>query len=388
MNGEGISDLMGLMIDLVQTYMNANIAIKDTIECTVMDVKPIVGLGTTIDVILANGKLNVHDEIIICGVETPIITKITKLLTPKIGTETKQDNIDYISHKMCVKICAGSLEKAISGSELYVIKNQNDKDKYYNILLNSVNSILSSIPKNMDGLIVQTSTIGSLEAIVMFLNEMKIPISNAGLGTIQKKNIMDVQNIKNKKYEVLLAFDVDISEQAQEMINKTNIKIIKSNIIYELFDLLKKHINNYDAEQKEKNKMAVVFPVKMKIIEVFAKHNPLIVGCKILDGQLKIGTPLCILTGENNEKFVLGKVIGMQINKKDITTGKIGDEVGVKIQCVANNISYGRTIEKESVLYSVITRESIDALKESFKDEMTNNDWKLIISLKKQQNIA
>jgi translation initiation factor 5B len=392
-NGEGICDLIDSMIDLVQKYLTSNILIKNTIECTIMDIKPVVGLGMTMDVILANGTLNVHDEIMICGINAPITTKITKLLTPKVGMETKSDNTDYCSHKsvsgaMCVKICANMLEEAISGSDLYVCKNHTDKIKYHDILVNSVESILSTIQKNPDGLIVQTSTLGSLEAIVMQLNNMKIPIYSAGLGAVQKKNIYDLNNIKNKKYALLLAFDVGISEQAQEMIND-NIKtqIIKSNIIYEMFDSLKKYIDKYDADIKEKNKSIAIFPVKMKIIEVFARHNPLIVGCRILDGQLKIGTPLCILN-DNNERFILGKVIGLQINKKDITTGKIGDEVGIKIQCIANNISYGRTIEKESILYSAITRESIDALKESFKNDMTINDWKLIVALKKEQNIV
>lgn len=34
-------------------------------------------------------------------------------------------------------------------------------------------------------------------------------------------------------------------------------------------------------------------------------------------------------------------------------------------------------------VYSRITRESIDALKSHFKDELSNDDWRLVIDLKK-----
>lgn len=37
---------------------------------------------------------------------------------------------------------------------------------------------------------------------------------------------------------------------------------------------------------------------------------------------------------------------------------------------------------------SVISRESIDALKEYFKDEMTKDDWRVVIKLKKTFNVT
>lgn len=47
-----------------------------------IQVKALPGMGTTIDVILINGRLREGDTIIVPGVEGPIVTQIRGLLLP------------------------------------------------------------------------------------------------------------------------------------------------------------------------------------------------------------------------------------------------------------------------------------------------------------------
>ena len=44
--------------------------------------------------------------------------------------------------------------------------------------------------------------------------------------------------------------------------------------------------------------------------------------------------------------------------------------------------TYGRQLEDNDRLYSLISRASINCLKEFYRDEVTQDEWKLIIQLK------
>lgn len=55
--GEGIPDMLQLLIHLCQSRMSEQLMYLSEVEATVLEVKVIEGLGTTIDVILSNGYL-------------------------------------------------------------------------------------------------------------------------------------------------------------------------------------------------------------------------------------------------------------------------------------------------------------------------------------------
>jgi translation initiation factor 5B len=55
--------------------------------------------------------------------------------------------------------------------------------------------------------------------------------------------------------------------------------------------------------------------------------------------------------------------------------------VAIKIEG-PNQPSYGRQLEDKDVLYSLISRRSIDTLKEFYRDEVTKDEWALLKKLK------
>ena len=81
--GEGIPDLLGYITEYCQTALEEKITPKPDFNCTVMEVKKIDGLGTTIDVILVDGQLKEGDKIVLSGFEGPVETTIRALLTPQ-----------------------------------------------------------------------------------------------------------------------------------------------------------------------------------------------------------------------------------------------------------------------------------------------------------------
>jgi translation initiation factor 5B len=81
--GEGVPDMIKLLVDLTQTRMVNSLMYISTLECTVLEVKVVEGLGTTIDVILSNGYLREGDKIVLCGLNGPIVTQVRALLMPQ-----------------------------------------------------------------------------------------------------------------------------------------------------------------------------------------------------------------------------------------------------------------------------------------------------------------
>jgi translation initiation factor 5B len=62
-----------------------------------------------------------------------------------------------------------------------------------------------------------------------------------------------------------------------------------------LFDAFTAY-NNEIAEAKRKDAAPqAIYPCRLKIIAAFAKRDPIILGVDILDGTLRIGTPLCVV---------------------------------------------------------------------------------------------
>lgn len=81
--GEGIPDLLMLIIALTQKMMADDLMFSKEIEATILEVKMVTGHGMTIDVILVNGILHEGDRIVLCGMNGPIVTNIRALLTPQ-----------------------------------------------------------------------------------------------------------------------------------------------------------------------------------------------------------------------------------------------------------------------------------------------------------------
>jgi translation initiation factor 5B len=179
--GEGVPDLLALLVRLCQKMMDARLQYISDLQCTVLEVKVVEGFGTTIDVILANGVLREGDTIVICGMNGPIVTNIRALLTPQPLKELRVKG-DFVHHKevkaaMGLKISAQNMEMAVAGSQLMVCGPRDNMEDIKDEVMSDLATILSRIDRSGQGVCVQASTLGSLEALLSFLKDSKIPVS-------------------------------------------------------------------------------------------------------------------------------------------------------------------------------------------------------------------
>ncbi|RKP24453.1 P-loop containing nucleoside triphosphate hydrolase protein, partial [Syncephalis pseudoplumigaleata] len=402
--GEGVPDLLNLLVQLTQTRMNDKLMYLSELECTVLEVKVIEGLGTTIDVVLSNGVLNEGDRIVVCGLNGPIATNVRALLTPQPLRELRVKSA-YVHHKtikaaMGVKICAPDLEKAIAGSRLLVVGPDDDEEELMDEVMSDLQTLLSSVDKSGRGVCVQASTIGSLEALLEFLRVSKIPVSGINIGPGYKRDIIRCSTMleRAKEFAVMLCFDVKVDKEAQELADELGVRVFTADIIYHLFDQFTAY-NKEIMEQRRKDQAPeAVFPCVLRIVPgcVFNKRDPIVLGVDVVEGSLRPGTPICVVNTDPETKakeiITLGKVTSIEQNHKSVDLVKKGQAaagVAVKIECPVYETPkmVGRHFTEQNELYSKISRQSIDILKDSFRNDVSKEEWALIVKLKKTLDI-
>ncbi|KAF1361414.1 hypothetical protein EJ07DRAFT_154198 [Lizonia empirigonia] len=395
--GEGIPDMIKLIVNLTQNRLTNNLMYLSEVECTVLEVKVIEGLGTTIDVILSNGVLHEGDRIVLCGNPEPIVTNVRALLTPAEMKELRVKS-QYVHNKevkaaMGIKIAADGLDTAIAGSRLLVVGPDDDEEDLMDEVMGDLEHLLSRVSKTGRGVSVQASTLGSLEALLEFLRVSKIPVSTISIGPVFKKDVLraGVMLEKAKEYAVMLCFDVKVDKDAKAYADEIGVKIFEADIIYHLFDKFTVHMKQLEEQRKEESKMLAVFPCVLRPVAVFNKKDPIVIGIDVIEGNLRMTTPICAIkknaaTGVK-EIIQLGRVTSIERDHKQIQVCKKGQpSVAVKIEG-PNQPMYGRHLEEDDTLYSAISRKSIDTLKEFFRSDVSQDEWKLLIELKKMFDI-
>ncbi|KAM9821093.1 eukaryotic translation initiation factor 5B [Neosynchiropus ocellatus] len=389
-SGDGMGNLIALLVELTQTLLSKRLAHCDELRAQVMEVKALPGMGTTIDVILINGRLREGETIIVPGVEGPIVTQIRGLLLPPPLKELRVKN-QYEKHKEVstsqgVKILGKDLEKTLAGLPLLVAHHDDEIPVLRDELIRELKQTLSSIKLEEKGVYVQASTLGSLEALLEFLRTSKVPYAGINIGPVHKKDVMKASTMleHDPQFAVILAFDVKVERESQEMADSLGVRIFSAEIIYHLFDAFTKYREDYRKAKQEEFKHVAVFPAKIKVLPqfIFNSRDPIVMGVSVEAGILRQGTPLCV----PSKGFVdIGVVTSIEINHKPVDVAKKGQEICVKIEPIPGEAPkmYGRHFEATDMIVSKITRTSIDALKNWFREEMTKSDWQLIVELKR-----
>ncbi|EMR10557.1 translation initiation factor aIF-2 [Pneumocystis murina B123] len=394
LTGEGIPDMLMLLLNLTQQRMTNRLMYLAKLEATVLEVKVIEGHGTTIDVILSNGILREGDRIVLCGLNGAIATNIRALLTPQPLKELRIKS-SYIHNKEVraasgVKISANDLDKAIAGSRLMVVGPDDDEEEIKEEVMEDLEGLLNFIDTSGIGVSVQASTLGSLEALLEFLKQSKIPVSGIDIGPVHKKDVIRCSAMieRAKEYAVMLCFDVKVDKDAEELAEQLGIKIFTADIIYHLFDSFTKYQAEIMEKRRRESASDVAFPCVLKTIAVFNKKDPILLGVDVIEGVIRIGTPICAVKINPNtqERIIidLGRIVSIEKDHKILNIvkkGQISNGVAIKIEC-SSQILFGRQVDEKDLLYSHISRKSIDLLKDIFRDDVSKEEWNLIRRLK------
>ncbi|MDD1685034.1 MAG: translation initiation factor IF-2 [Methanoregula sp.] len=343
--GEGIADLLLVMIGLAQRYMGdeLKLSVEGPGAGTVLEVKEERGLGTTLDVILYDGTLAVGDEIAVATQGDVLVTKVRSLLKPRpmkeILVEDRFERVKSVVAASGIKVTAPNLEGVIAGSPFFVIRNNREEVEV------RIKKEMTEIHVNLseEGIAIKADTIGALEALCKELEGKGIGVMRAEVGPVSRLDLIETETIRNPMFRVLLCFNTPILPDAADMLRNplyTQVKVFEGRVIYQLID---QYVAWRDEQKRlmEKQRFEhVVMPAKIRLLPdcVFRQSNPAVVGVRVLGGKLRSDVDLIKPDGKK-----VGHLKTMQLRQESIREADAGLEVAISIEgvTVGRQVSVG-----------------------------------------------
>jgi translation initiation factor 5B len=343
--GEGISDLLLVMIGLAQRYMGdeLRLSVEGPGAGTVLEVKEERGLGTTLDVILYDGTLAIGDEIAVATQGDVVVTKVRSLLKPRplkeILVEDRFERVKSVAAASGIKVTAPNLEGVIAGSPFFVLRNNREEvEARINKEMTEIHVTLAD-----EGIAIKADTIGALEALCKELEGKEIGVMRAEVGPVSRLDLIETETVKNPTVRVLLSFNTPILPDAAEIIKNplyTQVKVFEGRVIYQLIDQYVEWREEQKRLQEKQRFEHVVMPAKIRLLPdcVFRQSNPAVVGVRVLGGKLRSDVNLIKTDGRK-----VGHLKSMQLRQESIREADPGLEVAISIEgaTVGRQVSVG-----------------------------------------------
>jgi len=369
MTGEGVPDLLAVLMGLSQRYMKEEMEIDLTGpgKGTVLEVKDEKGFGATLDVVLYDGTVEEGDRIVVGGVEGPIVTEVRALLRPRalseIRTEAEFERLDSVQAASGVKLAAPNLDDAMAGAPVRVVRG-----RHLEKVIDEVEAELSEIEVDTEdeGVVVKADTLGSLEAMANALREAEIPILRAEVGDVAPRDVAVASTANEDEHRVILGFNVDVLSDAERELDQQGVKLFEDDVIYQLVEDYESYIEEREREQQETVLDKIHRPARFRILQdhTFRQNNPAVVGVEILAGTIENNRRVAKF--ENGESTRVGELSGMQEQGEDVDKARAGSRVSVAI----DGPTVGRDIEEGDELWIDLPEKHAKILEQELKEEI------------------
>ena len=373
--GEGVPDLLLVLVGLAQRFLKDNLQLTATGAGvgTILEVKEEKGLGTTLDVILYNGEFNSGETIIVGTAHEPIITKIRALLKPKPLAEIRSEErflpVKHVAAASGVKVSAPKLESALAGSTIRVVTSPEEAEALSLELKSELEAV--RIDAEAEGVILKADTIGSLEAMVGELKAKKVAIHYADVGPVSRRDVIRGSAIKEPLLSVILAFNVPILPDALSEIQKTNVPVFSSDIIYTILESYEQWVEEQKMKIEQARLEAVIRPGAVRLLPdcVFRQSKPAIVGVQIIGGVIRTQINLMREDGAN-----VGEVKGIQARNENVGSATVGQEVAISI----DGPTVGRQIHEGDILYVNIPEKHARIVEMELKPKLAEDEREVL----------
>jgi len=370
--GEGIAELLAILTGLSQKFLAGKLEIDSNARAkgTILEIKEEQGMGTTADIIIYDGNIKQDDTIVVGGVGETIITKVKALLKPKALSEIRDNKSSFDKLKQVfaatgVKILANDLDRALSGAPILSAETDKEIKKAKNEIQAEIEDVL--IHTEDDGIILKADTLGSIEAASKLFKQNEIPIKQARIGNISKRDIVEAESSSEKGslYASVLGFNVKMDEDVTNYAADKKVDVILNNVIYKVVEEFKEKLEERQRRLELEQLADLSWPGKLKIIPqyIFRKTGPAIFGAEVLSGKI---TPNSFLINSEGKK--VGKIKSIEDKGEKLKELNKGQESAVSV----DGITIGRNANGGDELYIDISETEFRKLKS--KKEFLSSD--------------
>ena len=369
LTGEGVPDILAVLMGLSQRFMKAEmeIDVAGPGEGTVLEVKDQQGFGATLDVVVYDGTINEGDQIVVGGVNDPIVTEIRALLQPQPNAEIRVENrferVDAVAAAAGVKIAAPDLDDAMAGAPVRVVR-----DRAVDDVIAEVEAELAEIEVDTEeeGVVVKADTLGSLEAMANALQEAEVPILRAEVGDVAPRDIAVAGTAREPEHTVILGFNVEVLPDAERELEQSEVTLFNDDVIYQLVEDYEEHVAEMQRAQQETILDKIVRPARFQILDdhTFRQSDPAVVGVEIMSGTINNNTNVAKF--DNNEPDRVGELSGIQAQGDDVEEARAGERVSVAI----DGPTVGRQIEEGDELWIELPEKHAKILEQELNDEI------------------
>lgn len=361
---EGIQELIMMLCGLSQKYLTEKLTLGKDAKGVILEIKKDKNSNYA-ESILYDGELKKTDEIAIANINgEPIISKIRVL-------EEIEPLSDKFKPKNKIKAATGfrmqTAEKIeiLPGMPFVIYKNNLETIKK-----EFKKELSDNIKTEKNGIIAKADSLGSLEALLVLLKEKNIPVVKAGIGNINKTDVVSAKANKeiNELDAVIVGFNTSIEEDAKEI--KGNIKIIQEDVIYKLIENVVQYRNEKSKEIEKNRMMGLSSLCKITILPqyVFRNTKPAIFGVRVEGGKLTSNTNLI-----DNAEEKIGRTKNIQSENKSIVEATVGMEVAVSIP----GVNFERQLKNITTLYSDMSESQFKTFKKN-KDLLTSKEISIL----------
>ena len=384
--GEGVPDLLTVMMGLSQRYMKEEMEIDAAGPGvgTVLEVKDTQGFGTTLDAIIYDGTIRNDDTIVVGGLQGPIVTDVRALLRPRpleeIRTEQQFEQVDEVAAADGVKIAAPELDDAIAGAPIRVLRNRDRAE-----VIAEVEEELSEIEVTTqeEGVVVKADTLGSLEALSSTLEEEEIPIMRAEVGAVAPRDIRVAETANEPTHRAILAFSVDVLDDARALAEQEGVELFEDDVIYQLVEGYDDHVTEIETAQQEQILENITRPAKFRVLpdHTFRQNDPAVVGVEVLSGELRRNTN--VVKWDGNEAKRIGRLKSLQDEGEDIDSARTGERLAASI----DGPTVGRQIEEGDDLWVEVPEKHAKILEQELREDISVDEREaLSMYLEKNRN--